>query len=138
MAKPESKSKIIDSISSWLKLLALIVLSAEVVFSVALSTTSETDPYRSWYLPLMLVFLAIIVIGLFFERYMQITHSARLKHAAINAAGPPSSDVEEVSPEIIDSEEARWESDLSQANTIFSGIVTLDMTKVTSVPTFSR
>ncbi|MBR9703560.1 hypothetical protein GOV10_05960 [Candidatus Woesearchaeota archaeon] len=37
---------------------------------------------------------------------------------------------EEASQEIIDHEEVRWESDLSQANTIFSGIVTLDMTKV--------
>lgn len=48
----------------------------------------------------------------------------------IPADATSNDDADEASLQIIDSEEARWESDLSQADRIFAGLVSLDMTKV--------
>ena len=48
--------------------LALIVLVADVVLGVAYYSTPTDDPYRKYYFPLIIGFLALIVVGLFFDR----------------------------------------------------------------------
>lgn len=66
-------------------------------------------------------FVSVFVISLFgFPRLHKLSRTESRSN----------DDAEEVSRKIIDSEEGRWERDLSNADTIFSGIVTLDMTKV--------
>jgi hypothetical protein len=67
----ENKKGIIDSISNWLKLLALVVLVAEAVMITAMSMTPDSSPLKNWYPVFMLLFLLVPVIGLFFDRQME-------------------------------------------------------------------
>lgn len=59
---------ILDSISDWMKLLALICLVAEAVLVTAMALTPNTSPLKDWYLVFMLLFLLGPVIGLFYDR----------------------------------------------------------------------
>lgn len=70
----ESRSTILSAVSDWLKLLALVVLVAEAVVLVAMKLTPETNPLYAWYPLFMLLFLCVIVIGIFVDRYLQSTH----------------------------------------------------------------
>lgn len=69
------RKSLISSISDWLKLLALIILVAEAVFVAIIVRTGRIEPYATYCFILFL----IIVIGLFFDRYLQL----RLKNQTI-------------------------------------------------------
>tara|TARA_R110000868_G_scaffold37111_2_gene131294 strand:- start:2218 stop:3114 length:897 start_codon:yes stop_codon:yes gene_type:complete len=58
---------ILSSLSDWLKLLGLIVLVAEATILTAIATDFETS-FKGWYPVAMLLFLAVIVIGIFIDR----------------------------------------------------------------------
>jgi len=63
----ESRSGILSAISDWLKLLGLIVLVAEAFLTTVIVKTGQPDPYVS----LGIGLLGLIVIGLFYDRYIQ-------------------------------------------------------------------
>lgn len=65
------RSRILDQISDWLKLLGLVVLVAEAGILTAMGLTPEGNPLHPWYPVFMLLFLAMIVVGLFFDRYLE-------------------------------------------------------------------
>ena len=67
----EERTKILAAVSDWLKLLTLIVLVAEFLMLAAMKMTPENNPIHSWYPIFMLAFLAVIVVGVFFERYLK-------------------------------------------------------------------
>jgi hypothetical protein len=70
---PPSNAKgrvaILNQISDWLKLLALIVLTGEVLLTVTYRSTKQDDPMRPYFFPLMIGLLAFIVVGVFFDRW---------------------------------------------------------------------
>src|SRR6478752_6135528 len=61
---------ILAAISDWLKLLALIVLASEASLLVAYRFTRDDDKMRPYFLPLMVGLLAVIVVGIFFDRWL--------------------------------------------------------------------
>ncbi len=61
---------ILSVISDWLKLLGLIVLSSEILLVVAYKYTKDNDPMRPYFLPLMIGLFAVIVVGVFFDRWL--------------------------------------------------------------------
>jgi hypothetical protein len=65
----ESRVLTLAAVSDWLKLLALIVLVAEVVIPIAMWQTPKESSIRAWYPVFMLLFLVVIVIGVFVDRY---------------------------------------------------------------------
>ncbi len=68
MAREKDKRVgILGAISDWLKLLALIVLAAEAFLTTVVVRTGQADPYAIWGIGL----LGLIVIGLFYDRYLQ-------------------------------------------------------------------
>ena len=69
--KKHSWASILNSVSDWYKLLGLIVLVVESVLVLFYLKSSEVDPWRGWYFPLMLIFFSVIVIGIFIDRYAQ-------------------------------------------------------------------
>lgn len=69
--KKEHRSTILDSISDWIKLLALVVLVAEAILIVAMTQTPDTNEYKVLYPVMIVLLLVIIVIGIFFDRYTQ-------------------------------------------------------------------
>jgi len=66
-----SRLNILNSISDWLKLMALIVLIAESAILLAMKLTPNTQPIYAWYPIFMLLFLMAVVVGVFFDRYLQ-------------------------------------------------------------------
>lgn len=66
----ESRIKIIGAISDWLKLLALVVLIAEVAILAAMKLTPPEKSIHSYYPIFLLGFLVIVVLGIFFDRYL--------------------------------------------------------------------
>lgn len=66
-----NREGILSQISSWMKLLGLIVLVAESVIIAAMSLTPVNHPIYEWYPVLMLIFLVLIVVGIFVDRYSQ-------------------------------------------------------------------
>ena len=79
----ETRASIIDAVSNWLKLLALIVLVGEALLLTAYYSTDHGDPGRKFYFPLMIGFLALIVVGLFADRLL----SSREPHGQPSGAG---------------------------------------------------
>src|SRR5262249_53355126 len=69
----KERVNILDAVSTWLKLLGLIVLAVEAVLILTVVVSSASDPLHGWHIPLMLLFFSLIVIGLFFDRYIQAT-----------------------------------------------------------------
>lgn len=67
----KSRTGILNAVSDWLKLLALIVLVAEAMIFVAMRTTPESNPLSKWYPLFMLLFLVVVVIGVFVDRNAQ-------------------------------------------------------------------
>ncbi|HAA16161.1 MAG TPA: hypothetical protein DCE41_32435 [Cytophagales bacterium] len=68
MAETEKRASIIDSVSNWIKLLALVVLVAEAIMLFAMSQTPAESSIFPWY-PFIMVFLLLIIIGaVFFDR----------------------------------------------------------------------
>jgi hypothetical protein len=67
MAKTNRKG-ILGAVSDWLKLLALIVLVAEAVILIAMRITPSDNPIYPWYPVFMLLFLVVIVVGVFVDR----------------------------------------------------------------------
>jgi hypothetical protein len=63
----ESRAGILSAISDWLKLLGLIVLVAEAFLTTVIVKTSQPDPYVT----LGIGLVGLIVIGLFYDRYIQ-------------------------------------------------------------------
>ena len=67
----KSRAGILNAVSDWLKLLALIVLVGEAMIIVAMRSTPASNPLTSWYPVFMLLFLVVIVIGVFVDRNAQ-------------------------------------------------------------------
>lgn len=67
MSKSDRKS-LIESISNWLKLLALIVLVAEGVIVIAIQITPKDSVIYPWYPVFMLFFLLVVVVAIFVDR----------------------------------------------------------------------
>ena len=61
---------ILDAVSDWLKLLALIVLAAEGLLAAAYRYGDQNDPFRRYYFPLMIGLLVLIVLGLLLDRVL--------------------------------------------------------------------
>ncbi|HSM48292.1 MAG TPA: hypothetical protein VK872_10795 [Draconibacterium sp.] len=55
-------------ITSWLAMLALIVLAAEIIIILALFVTPKTSAIYNWFVPIILVFLLVFVVAYFYER----------------------------------------------------------------------
>ena len=64
----DNRASIIDAVKDWLGLLALVVLAAETLLGIAYYSTEASDPIRKYYFPLMILFLAVIVVGVFVDR----------------------------------------------------------------------
>lgn len=64
----EKRTGILSAVSNWLKLLALIVLVGEAVIIAAMGLTPSSHPLFSWYPLFMLLFLVVIVVGVFIDR----------------------------------------------------------------------
>jgi hypothetical protein len=62
------RKSILGAVSDWLKLLALIVLVAEAVILIAMQITPSDSPIYPWYPVFMLLFLVVIVVGVFVDR----------------------------------------------------------------------
>ncbi len=71
MKNKEERSSILAEISNWLKLLGLVVLVAEGIIILAMNMTPTDHPISSWYPIFMLLFLIIIVVGVFMDRFHQ-------------------------------------------------------------------
>ncbi|HEY0736753.1 MAG TPA: hypothetical protein VGD69_17675 [Herpetosiphonaceae bacterium] len=69
--KNENRSSILDAVSDWIKLLALVVLVAEGILIVAMTQTPDTNEYKVFYPVMIVLLLVIIVIGIFFDRFTQ-------------------------------------------------------------------
>jgi len=67
----QNRSNILDAVSDWIKLLALIVLVAEGILIVVMTQTPDTYQYKAFYPVIIVILLVIIVIGVFFDRYLQ-------------------------------------------------------------------
>jgi len=70
-AKRGSWTKILSAVSDWMKLLTVICLLAESVILAAMQLAPTDDPMRGYYPLAMLLFLVVIVIGVFWDRYLQ-------------------------------------------------------------------
>lgn len=68
-SKGESRFAILSAVSDWLKLLALTVIVAESIILVAMQVTPQSNPIAPYYPIFMLLFLIVIVIGVFMDRY---------------------------------------------------------------------
>lgn len=66
----DSRLNILSAVSDWLKLLALTVLVAESIIIVAMQITPQSNPIAPWYPLFMLLFLVVVVIGVFVDRYL--------------------------------------------------------------------
>ena len=77
----KSRVAILAAVSDWLKLLALIVLAAEAMLAVAYRSTKESDPMRPYFVPSMLGLFAIIVVGVFFDRWLSSRQPAQIRSA---------------------------------------------------------
>jgi hypothetical protein len=64
-----SRWKILASVSDWLKLLALIIIAVEGLLATIIATKKEEDPFP--YVVLGLSLFALIVVGIFVDRYWQ-------------------------------------------------------------------
>ncbi len=62
---------ILPQISTWLKLLALIVLVAATFIIVAMTITPSANPYYSIYPVALLFLLLVIIIGIFIDRHYE-------------------------------------------------------------------
>lgn len=62
---------IVDSVSDWIKLLALIVLVVEAMLVVALAQSPDNSPVKPWYPVIMLGPLLVIIIGIFVDRHFE-------------------------------------------------------------------
>jgi hypothetical protein len=66
----EKRVAILGAVSDWLKLLALIVLASEALLVFAYSSTKEGDRGRPYFVPLMIGLFTVIVVGVFFDRWL--------------------------------------------------------------------
>ncbi|EPR67262.1 hypothetical protein [Cyclobacterium qasimii] len=69
MSDSENRGSIIDSISTWIKLLALIVLVAEAIILFAMTKTPVESPIYHWYPFVMILFLVVIIAAVFVDRF---------------------------------------------------------------------
>ncbi|WP_203257935.1 hypothetical protein [Hyunsoonleella ulvae] len=67
----KDRKSILSSVNNWIRLLALIVLVAEVIILVAMKLTPPTSPLYNWYPVFMLLFLLVIVIAVIVDRFGQ-------------------------------------------------------------------
>jgi hypothetical protein len=67
---PLRPKAILDAVSDWLKLLALIVLAAESLLAAAYRYGDQNDPFRRYYFPLMIGLLVLIVLALVLDRVL--------------------------------------------------------------------
>jgi hypothetical protein len=80
--RPEKgRVSILGAVSDWLKLLALIVLVSEASLPVAYRFTKENDRMRPYFLPLMIGLLIVIVVGVFFDRWLSSRPHSQLRSA---------------------------------------------------------
>lgn len=71
MSNKKDRTSIIDSVSNWIKLLALIVLVAEGIILVAMSQTPVDSSVYPWYPFVMILLLIMIVIAVLLDRYLE-------------------------------------------------------------------
>ncbi|WP_420577892.1 hypothetical protein [Ekhidna sp.] len=71
MVNKKERSSIIESISNWLKLLALIVLVGEAVIIYAMTQTTPNNAIYPIYPIIMIFLLCLIIVGLFVDRYWE-------------------------------------------------------------------
>jgi hypothetical protein len=69
----ENRIGVLGAISDWLKLLALVVLVCEAVIIIAMRTTPESNPLAAWYPVFMILLLLVVVVGVFVDRFAQLT-----------------------------------------------------------------
>jgi|GEM_PF-1742116 hypothetical protein len=55
-------------ITTWLAMLALVLLAAEIIVILALFVTPKTSPIYNWFVPIILVFLLVFIAAYFNER----------------------------------------------------------------------
>lgn len=55
-------------ITTWLAMLALVILAAEIIIILALFVTPKTSAIYDWFVPIILVFLLVFVAAYFYER----------------------------------------------------------------------
>ena len=64
----KERGSILNAVNNWIRLLALIVLVAEVIILAAMKLTPSTASIYNWYPVFMLFFLLLIVIAVIFDR----------------------------------------------------------------------
>jgi|ERR1700687_1695281 len=83
MKNNATRVSILNAVSDWLKLLALIVLVGESLLGIAYHYSDRTDPVRAYYFPLMVGLLTLIVVGLFVDRVL----TSSVSHAKSSGQG---------------------------------------------------
>ncbi|MHA2066991.1 MAG: hypothetical protein ACXABY_21705 [Candidatus Thorarchaeota archaeon] len=91
----EGKGGILAAISTWLQLLGLVVLAAEAVILAAIAVTPESNPLAPWYPVFMLLFLLVLIFGVFFDRFTE-----RRSHLLVSTEGISSELREPISVEM--------------------------------------
>jgi hypothetical protein len=87
----KDRASIIDSVSNWIKLLALIILVGEAILLAAMSQTPVESEIYPWYPFIMIFLLLVIVVALFFDRYQdkktkQLKISVDDRELSVNAS----------------------------------------------------
>lgn len=65
------RTGILGLFSGWFRMLALIVIVAEAIILVAMKASPDDHPLVAYYPIFMLLFLCVIVLALFFDRWLQ-------------------------------------------------------------------
>jgi hypothetical protein len=74
----KGRSGVLNAVSDWLKLLALVVLVAEVIIIIAMNLTPPAHPLFDWYPVLMIIFAVVVVVGIFVDRISERTSQDRI------------------------------------------------------------
>jgi len=72
----KSQTEGAQRITSWLSMLALVLLAAEAIIIIAFFVTPKTSAIYNWFVPIMLVFLFIYIVAYFLERKMNLKKPA--------------------------------------------------------------
>lgn len=71
MSEKEKRTSIINSISNWLKLLALLVIVAESIILVAMYLTPSNYPVFPWYPFVMIFLIVVVIVAVFVDRFSE-------------------------------------------------------------------
>lgn len=92
------RAKIIAQVSDWLKLLSLIVLSLEIILTIILFNTDKADPLRTITVISMFGLILIIVLGFYFEKYLNNKQYREDNNAVIDVKEKNKNDIEVCKP----------------------------------------